>query len=247
MGEVQCAQQGPRAQTGKTMIETAALSYGAALLMGLSFGAGPCNITCLPFLGPVLMVSEGGRRQAWRTVAWFSLGRLLSYSLLGVMAGVVGQGARHWLDPDFTGALLGLATIAVGLSLWRGKSSCQVQPSSSEQVVSFSTRQPGSPTQASAGGLLMMGMGMALNPCAPLGMILVAAAATGDALSGGSLGLMFGLGAVLLPTLLFSLLIAHFGQQVRAHMQPWQDPLLKVTAVLLMVLGGLTAIGLIRV
>ena len=58
----------------------ATLTFGAALLLGLGFGAGPCNIACLPFLGPVFVASGGGVRRAWRVLLPFSLGRLTGYA-----------------------------------------------------------------------------------------------------------------------------------------------------------------------
>ena len=68
-------------------MEAATLGIGAAMLMGLAFGAGPCNITCLPYLGPVLMGSNG----SWRIVVPFSAGRLFSYAIVGAVAGGDGR------------------------------------------------------------------------------------------------------------------------------------------------------------
>ena len=56
---------------------------------------------------------------------------------------------------------------------------------------------------------------MALNPCAPLTTIILAAATTASALAGMSLGLGFALGAVIVPALVFAAGVAHFGTQVR--------------------------------
>ncbi len=50
------------------------------------------------------------------------------------------------------------------------------------------------------GGLFFMGVGMALNPCAPLGTIMLASSATASAMLGLSLGFGFGLGAILMPS-----------------------------------------------
>jgi sulfite exporter TauE/SafE len=69
-----------------TPLEPVVLSFGAALLLGLGYGAGPCNIACLPYLGPVFAATEGGIRGAWRTLLPFSLGRITGYALLGGLA-----------------------------------------------------------------------------------------------------------------------------------------------------------------
>ncbi len=73
------------------------LSFGAALLLGLSFGSGPCNIACLPYLGPVFVATGNGVRQAWRTLLPFSLGRMTGYALLGGAAGWAGLLVEEWI------------------------------------------------------------------------------------------------------------------------------------------------------
>ncbi len=88
-----------------------------------------------------------------------------------------------------------------------------------------------------------MGTGMALNPCAPLSTVILAAATTASALAGFSLGLGFGLGAVIVPTLTFSLGVAHFGSQVREHLGQWRPALENASVGLLLLLGTGTALG----
>ena len=84
-------------------MEILVLSFGAAMLLGLGFGAGPCNITCLPYLGPVLL-ADGG---AWRVVLPFSLGRLSGYAMLGAVAGSLGEIIIAQLENGPVGLLLG--------------------------------------------------------------------------------------------------------------------------------------------
>ncbi len=224
-------------------MEVLVLSFGAAMLLGLGFGAGPCNITCLPYLGPV-MLADGG---AWRIVLPFSLGRLSGYAALGAVAGVLGEVVTRHLESGPVGLLLGGASIFLGVMLWRraGRGSCSV--GSETAVAEVEIRPLGQRTgKQRAGGLFAMGAGMALNPCAPLGTVLLAAAFTGNLWDGLRLGLAFGLGAVLLPTLIFALLVAHFAAQVRAHLLKWQARLERGAGLLLITLGLLTAAGWIH-
>ena len=88
-----------------------------------------------------------------------------------------------------------------------------------------------------------MGTGMAFNPCAPLTTVILASATTASALAGLSLGLGFGLGAVLLPTLIFALGVAHFGKQVREHLWQWRRTLENASVGLLLLIGTGTALG----
>jgi len=159
--------------------------------MGLSFGVGPCNITCLPYLGPVF-ITEGRR---WQRVGLFSAGRLSGYTLLGTAAGFFGQALEQFFAAAWGTLLLGIATLLMGVALWRKVrvTTCHVAAHSETQPVSFIPAQ--STPHRGNGSLFLMGLGLALNPCTPLSALLLAATATQSALTGGSLGL----GAVLVP------------------------------------------------
>ena len=69
------------------MIEVAQtpMTFSLAMAMGLIFGLGPCNVACLPYLGPVFLARDGGLRRSWRTIVPFSMGRLSGYTLLGLL------------------------------------------------------------------------------------------------------------------------------------------------------------------
>lgn len=226
-------------------IEPVTLSFSAALLLGLSFGAGPCSIACLPYLGPVFMANGGGIRNSWRTLLPFSLGRLGGYTLLGTAAGWAGVLVQDWLDAPWVRWVLGVATILVALSiLWRSNRQtrgCRRSRTGKDVQATVHFRDGNTPLLP--GGLFLMGTGMALNPCAPLTTIILAAATTASALAGLSLGLGFGLGAVFLPTLLFAFGVAHFGTQVREHLGQWRNGLEKASVGLLLLLGASTAMG----
>lgn len=232
-------------------LEVISLSIPMAMALGLAFGAGPCSITCLPYLGPVFVANDVNNRQAWRTVLPFSLGRLTGYSLLGLSAGALGQSLKTWLATPVVGWLLGGASILVGLSLLRrrgrnrcGSTSCASTTNKSGTVsVSLPTH---SQPSALPGGLFLMGAGMALNPCAPLGTVLLAASFTGSALMGLGLGLGFGAGAVIIPSLIFAFGVAHFGRQLREHMPRWRPGLEIAASTMLILLGLSTALGWVK-
>lgn len=227
-------------------IEPVTLSFSAAILLGLSFGAGPCNIACLPYLGPVFMATDQGMRNSWRILLPFSLGRMFGYAMLGTAAGWAGLLVQDWIDEPWVRWVLGGATILLALSiLWQQRrnkpTSCSTKSSisSNEAVLSVT----GKNTPLMPGALFGMGAGMALNPCAPLTTIILAAATTASAVAGMSLGLGFALGAIIVPTLVFATGIAHFGTQVRLHLKQWRGALEKVSVALLMLLGFGTAMG----
>lgn len=219
-------------------MESVALGFGAALILGLAFGAGPCNVTCLPYLGPVFLGEDTG----WRVVVPFSLGRMVGYTALGAVAGTAGYAATAWLEQGAAAWLLGAVTVALGLVLLRraGRRGCGTGEAPATEAPLKRTERP------MALGLFGLGAGMALNPCAPLGTVLVAAAATGSTLGGSWLGLGFGLGAVAIPALVFGLLVAQFGLQARAALVRWGKPLEQGAGALLVVLGTFTLFGWVQ-
>lgn len=222
-------------------MESLSLSLPAILMTGLAFGAGPCNVACLPYLGPVLLTREADRR--WYTVVPFFAGRMAGYTLLAALAGAAGETLFSVsLLEDSGGWVLGATTVMLGLLvLWRRRKTARGCP------VSAHTRATGRPSRRGLPlGLFGMGMGMALNPCLPLGTVLAAAAATAQAGSGALLGLTFGVGAVLIPMLLFGTLLALLGAQIRFHLQHWTPALERIAGVMLIVLGGATVLGWVR-
>jgi len=229
-----------------TPLEPITLSFSAALILGLSFGAGPCNIACLPYLGPVFMATDDGVRNSWRTLLPFSAGRLSGYALLGTVAGWAGVLVQGWVSHPGMRWVLGGATIAVAIALllrnYRGLANCDSKhhTSASPEVAIADIKRS---TPLLPGGLFFMGMGMALNPCAPLTTVIFAAAATASALGGLSLGMGFGLGAVIIPSLIFAFGVAHMGAQIREHLENWRGSLEKLSVLLLLLMGCATVLG----
>lgn len=239
--------------------------------MGLAFGSGPCNVACLPYLGPVFLGRNGGIRGAWRTVLPFSAGRVTGYTLLGVVAGTAGEAVTARLEGGAAALTLGAATVIAGLALlWRARaaSSCTSRQGPTDaRTVTFS--RPGAsedapvPREAHGGhrgparmedyqegvrnslptALFGMGAAMALNPCMPLATVLLAAGATASWSAGGLLGLGFGVGAVVVPSLLFTLVVAHVGGQIRERLTHWEKGLTRAAAGMLVLMGVSTALG----
>jgi cytochrome c biogenesis protein CcdA len=230
-------------------IEPVSLSFGSALLLGLSFGSGPCTIACLPYLGPVFTGSEQNDRGAWRTLLPFSLGRISGYTLLAAAAGWAGLWVEDLVAEPWVRWFLGGATILVALSIiFRRqskpcKSACQTSLSVKPDELSSSQKPTPLSSKGLPGSLYLMGFGMALNPCAPLTTLILAAATSASLLNGAVLGAGFAMGAVFLPTLVFATGLAHFGQQVRHHLNRHRLALENTSIGLLILIGCATALG----
>jgi sulfite exporter TauE/SafE len=227
-------------------IEQTLVSFPMALALGLVFGMGACTIACLPYLGPVFLASGGGVRHAWRILLPFSIGRLSGYASMATLAGVVG----YYLEGAITDELqvrsvVGCATILIGIALWmRGPKVAACSNGNSSQSVSVPLQQIGVtasqdrvPRPLLPGGLFLLGVGMTLTPCAPLGAVLFSAAATASPWHGLMLGLGFGVGAIIIPSLLYGIGVAYLGARLREQLQHRQLMLIRLSAGLLILSG----------
>jgi len=87
------------------------------------------------------------------------------------------------------------------------------------------------------GGLFLMGIGMALSPCAPLGIVLFSASLSGSAAGGLLLGMSFGLGAIVIPSVAYGIGMAYLGTQLREQLQSWRPKIERISALLLVAVG----------
>lgn len=209
-----------------------------AMTLGLIFGMGPCLISCLPYLGPVFLASEGGIRKSWRILLPLSLGRLTAYAAFGLLCGLAGQRVGDQIGGASVSLVVGSAAVMIGLAMlfgrWPAKSCSPATPTTvplcrMDEVPKRNSLMPG--------GLYLMGIGMALTPCAPLGVVMLSAAATGSATRGLTLGLGFGVGAVLVPSIVYGIGVAYFGSRLREQLGQWRLGLERLSAGLLIVVG----------
>lgn len=195
------------------------IGYLAVFLLGLLGGA-----HCIGMCGGIvsaLSLPSGQRAIAWPRQWAYNLGRILTYAMLGCLAGAVGSASlvfNDFLPVQITlyvvanclmlamGLyLMGLTQILlplerVGQGLWR-----LVQPLSAR----FMRRQD-------AASAFPLGLLWGLLPCGLTYSVLGTAVMSGSALNGGLLMLAFGAGT--LPNLLLAgLLLARYGKVVRGR------------------------------
>lgn len=212
------------------------VSAPMAATLGFAYGIGPCLISCAPFLGPVFLASDGGVRQSWRIILPLSLGRITAYSAFGAVAGMLGHYAKQGVALDSVRLLVGCAALMMGLALLlrRPARSC----AAAAPAVPLQRMEAGDPARVLLpGGLYMMGVGMALSPCAPLGVVLFSAAMAGSAMGGLGLGLSFGLGAIVIPALVYGIGMAYIGTRLREQLRNWRPALERISALLLVAVG----------
>ena len=205
----------------------------ASLMLGLSFGASACLISCMPTLGVAAMTQQGSSSSiglAWR----FNSGRWLGYSLLGLISGGVGVKITDGLNSQHAGWVLGGLLMLAGLLLWRRSkiSACGKHGKKQDDVF--------------RGSIFGMGLGMSLTPCIPLAGVCVAAAASGSMWAGWLLGAAFGLGAVLPAQLLLGYGLNSAGAQFRAQLTRKAPQISRLGGTILLITGAGVMSGLIR-
>jgi sulfite exporter TauE/SafE len=179
------------------------LTYFSAFLVGL-LGGSHCVGMCGGIVGAVTM-SLPGQKPKMPFLLAYNLGRIASYTLAGVLAGLVGASSfflQHVLPIEKV--LYGLASLMLVLlglylaGIWQGVLVLErggsvlwrkLQPLSKRLLPLRSTPQA-----------VLLGLVWGWLPCGLVYSVLVAALSTGSAIRGGLLMLAFGLGT--LPTLL---------------------------------------------
>lgn len=212
-----------------------------AFALGLVYGLGPCLVSCLPYLGPVFLARDFSWRRSWRVVVPLSCGRLTGYAAFGGLAGWVGHYAKEGMAVSSSlHLLIGAAALMVGISLLRQRRpacAMAVAGPTGEGVPLRRFEVTPETRTLLPGGLFLMGVGMALTPCGPLGVVLFSAAASGGAGSGLLLGGGFGLGAIVVPSLVYGFGVAYFGRRLREQLGPWLPRIEWLSAGLLILVG----------
>lgn len=221
-----------------------------ALGLGLLYGLGPCLVSCLPFLGPVFLSTEGGMRRSWRVMLPVSLGRLTVYGGFGAISGWWGGRFVDGVEGWALHFAVGLAALLVGgamLARRYSKAGCSARSGGNPARPLRRIEKPQAlAEQTMPFGLYLMGVGMALSPCAPQGVVLISAAAGGSTLGGLGLGLSFGLGAVAGPALIYGALVAYLGQQLRAQLGRWLGRMEWLATLLMLAVGGGQTVKAVR-
>lgn len=208
-----------------------------AAALGFAYGMGPCLISCAPFLGPVFLASDGGIRKSWQIILPLSLGRLTAYSAFGMIVGMAGYYAKGAITSDSVRIVVGCAVLMMGLALLLRKSDKVCALSQAQGAPLKRMDKMDSPKMLLPSGLFLMGVGMALSPCAPLGLVLFSASMSGSAEGGLLLGMSFGLGAIVIPALAYGIGMAYLGTRLREQLQGWRPKIERISALLLVAVG----------
>lgn len=185
-------------------------TYLALFIVGL-LGAGHCAGMCGGIVGALSLQSPQRGTAAIRVHLAYNVGRIASYSLAGLIAGLVGQAAGHLFALQ-TGLYLFASLMLVAMGLYLLGLTQFLTPLEKGGQMLWQRIQPLTARFLPVRGIaqaLPLGLLWGWLPCGLVYSALTTALATGSAFQGALVMLAFGLGT--LPNLLLAgLLLARF-------------------------------------
>jgi thiol:disulfide interchange protein DsbD len=159
----------------------------AFILLGLGLAFTPCVLPMVPILSSIIVGdgAQAGRARGFVLSLSYSLGMAIVYTLLGVAAGLLGEGLAAALQNPWVLGAFALLIAAMSLSMF-GVFQLQVPAALQTRLADVSGRQ----ASGKLAGVFVMGAISALivGPCvaAPLAGALVYISQTRDVLIGGA-------------------------------------------------------------
>ena len=201
------------------------IAFVSLFIVGLSYGATACLLSCMPLLSPILLANSRSLNHAMGVVLPFSFGRVMSYIAMAMFASVSAVQVRSIIDnPVIAQTVLGTATLAVAIliiyrSFNKNSHSCT-----------------GSHTTYSKGGAIGyfgMGLAISLNPCMPVLTLIATAANTTSISSAILMGLSFGLGAIFATLLFYGFLISSIAREIISQFKEYHHLIERSAGLLL--------------
>lgn len=204
-------------------------------LVGLSFGATACMLSCMPFLSPLLISNSDNLKQTFSLLIPFSMGRIFTYVIIALVASY----SAIWIkgvinNPSVSQSILGVATIIIALLIFKN---------------SFSHKGSCCPTTPKTQtknkiGYFFMGAGISLNPCVPVMTLVTASTHSISIIEATTYGLIFGLGAISASFLVFGLILSKVAKEVMMEFSRFKIYIERFAAFLLFLVGIFTLNGM---
>jgi len=210
-------------------------------LSGLFLGAGPCLVSCGPFLVSFIAGNKKNIKQSLWIWLIFSLSRVFAYLVLGVIAGLLSQEVIYRIYDDFLakciffigGSLVSLIGILMILNQYPQIRLCQLLKN---KLVNQDTKS-----------IAVFGLVIGLLPCAPLVTMLTYAGLISRHPGENLLYILaFGLGTATSPLLILSGLAGFIPRIISGASKTGAFGALRVFSIicgLIMIILGIQLIG----
>jgi sulfite exporter TauE/SafE len=195
-----------------------------ALILGLIYGLGPCMVSCAPVLVPIITASAKDYKQGIIATLIFSLGRIISYAILGAISGFFGKTLDRFISPR----VIGIVLIFVAVSIF----------------FNFHNRCLISKLKITGYHLAFVsGIVMGFTPCGPMVAALALAILAKSIFLGAIIGVVFGIGTTLSPLLIIGLISGAWAKKLSSNPEFYKINNY-VCAIFLMIIGVLYLLSL---
>ena len=178
-------------------------------IMGLTLGLTSCLLLCAPILVPYIGASQNGWKKGLKATLVFSLSRLLSYTLQGLVAGISGTILFSFIYSGTSARAIwitGGALVAfLGILIIFGQ----------DPRLRLCHTLRGRISDDSTKSMLVLGLIIAFSPCLPLlGALTYIALQARSWLEGMLYGFYFGIGTTISPLLPLGILAGAIPKKV---------------------------------
>lgn len=187
--------------------------------LGMITGSTVCTISCLSYLGPLLVGQGRGFANGLACGLLFIIGKMLCYSALGAMVALGGETLA--LSPRHAAWLMMTSLFILALSLLRPQKKCAIGCHDTTGRWSF----------------FGLGLVTGLIPCPSLIGLLAMAAASRNPATGALYGMVFGAGLLVSPLIPAAASLGHVGARLRQEITHLIPVLRRVCALILAAAG----------
>jgi sulfite exporter TauE/SafE len=188
-----------------SLVPAIANPYLSAFVGGLVFGLAYCTASCLPVVAGYIAGVGSGFKQSVKITAIFNGGRIIAYTLIGLIIGLFGELLRFFVSEDaitpfqiYSSLLFGSVTIVIGAWLmWKTRTpkGCDCKPADAA-VAQGRIKRYGVDF-----GAFTLGFTRGLIICAPLLLLLTTSLTLVDAAGSVAVAVLFGVGTSISPIL----------------------------------------------
>ncbi len=208
--------------------------YLTALLLGITSGMSQCGAFCAPVVSTHIMGSKEGALEGLKSYIVFSAGRIFMCLLLGFGVSYAGTVTDINETIRYGSVIYTIILILIGcVMIVRPVRACS-ETNYKNRLRSFLSRHfLFSPTAH----LFIMGTGLAIIPCPPMGAMLICSLQMPSILSGGFVMALFGIGTAVSPFLIICILAGWFSKKIKAEAPQYKMVFQRLSGIILILLG----------
>jgi cytochrome c biogenesis protein CcdA len=193
----------------------------------------------MPFLAPLLVSNSKNFKTASKVVLSFSLGRIFTYIIISIISSSGSLIIKSILkDNTSFQILLGTLTIAMSFLLFYKIFNNKKENCSTNSFINYKPKK--------SFGYFMMGSLVSLNPCVPVLTLITFSASATTSFEAIFYGLFFGIGAVLVPFIFYTLIVSNILSGLIEPFKEYKKYIEIFAAIILFITGLLVILGKIN-